>query len=79
MPILFPGGSVVIIALDRARWEWDVERGDGKREQRLMMGVGWSVDNRRRGLAISAIIGEASYLTGPGKAPPLRIFLENRR
>jgi hypothetical protein len=78
MPILFPGGSVVIVALDCARWEWDVERGDGKGEQRLKMGVAWSVDNRRRCLAIDAILG-VSYLTGPEEAPLLRVFLENHR
>ena len=46
MPLLFPGGGVAIVALGRARWEWDVERGDGKGERRLKMGVSWSADHR---------------------------------
>ena len=46
MPLLFPGGGVAIVALGRARWEWDVERCDGKGERRLRMGVSWSADHR---------------------------------
>ena len=46
MPLLVPGGGVAIVALGRAKWEWDVERGDGKGERRLKMGVSWSADHR---------------------------------
>ncbi|KAF8502807.1 CoA-dependent acyltransferase [Russula emetica] len=46
MPLLVPGGGVAIVALGRARWEWDVERGDGKGERRLKVGVSWSADHR---------------------------------
>lgn len=46
MPVLVPGGGVAIVALGRARWVWDVERGDGKGERRLRMGVSWSADHR---------------------------------
>ena len=46
MPLLVPGGGVAIVALGRARWEWDVERGDGKGERRLKMSVSWSADHR---------------------------------
>jgi len=27
MPLLVPGGDVAIVALGRARWVWDIERG----------------------------------------------------
>jgi len=46
MPVLVPGGGVAIVALGRARWVWDVERGDGKGERRLRLGVSWSADHR---------------------------------
>jgi 2-oxoisovalerate dehydrogenase E2 component (dihydrolipoyl transacylase) len=46
MPVLVPGGGVAIVALGRARWVWDVERGDGKGERRLKMGISWSADHR---------------------------------
>jgi 2-oxoisovalerate dehydrogenase E2 component (dihydrolipoyl transacylase) len=46
MPLLVPGGGVAIVALGRARWVWDVERGEGKGERRLRMGVSWSADHR---------------------------------
>ena len=45
-PVLVPGGGVAIVALGRARWEWDVNRGDGKGERRLKVGVSWSADHR---------------------------------
>ena len=40
------GGGVAIVALGRARWTWDVERGDGTGERRLKMPVSWSADHR---------------------------------
>ncbi|TBU46279.1 CoA-dependent acyltransferase [Dichomitus squalens] len=45
-PVLVPGGGVAIVAIGRARWVWDVERGDGKGERRLRVGVSWSADHR---------------------------------
>ncbi|KAI0668592.1 CoA-dependent acyltransferase [Trametes maxima] len=45
-PVLVPGGGVAIVAIGRARWVWDVERGDGKGERRLKVGVSWSADHR---------------------------------
>ncbi|TFY64114.1 hypothetical protein EVG20_g6053 [Dentipellis fragilis] len=38
-PVLVPGGGVAIVAIGRACWEWDVNRGDGKGERRLKLGV----------------------------------------
>ncbi|KAH9053708.1 CoA-dependent acyltransferase [Lactarius vividus] len=46
MPLLVPGGGVAIVALGRARWTWDVERGDGAGERRLKMVVSWAADHR---------------------------------
>jgi 2-oxoisovalerate dehydrogenase E2 component (dihydrolipoyl transacylase) len=45
-PVLVSGGGVAIVALGRAKWVWDVDRGDGKGERRLKMGVSWSGDHR---------------------------------
>ena len=45
-PVLVPGGGVAIIAIGRARWVWDVDRGDGSGERRLKVGVSWSADHR---------------------------------
>ncbi|KZT24409.1 CoA-dependent acyltransferase [Neolentinus lepideus HHB14362 ss-1] len=45
-PILVPGGGVAIVALGRAKWVWDVDRGDGKGERRLKIGVSWTADHR---------------------------------
>ncbi|KAJ4488011.1 2-oxoacid dehydrogenases acyltransferase-domain-containing protein [Lentinula aciculospora] len=45
-PVLVPGGGVAIVALGRAKWVWDVERGDGTGERRLKLGVSWSADHR---------------------------------
>ncbi|KAI0641075.1 2-oxoacid dehydrogenases acyltransferase-domain-containing protein [Trametes meyenii] len=45
-PVLVPGGGVAIVAIGRARWVWDVERGDGSGERRLKVGVSWSADHR---------------------------------
>ena len=45
-PVLVPGGGVAIVAIGRARWVWDVERGDGRGERRLRVGVSWSADHR---------------------------------
>ncbi|EKM60651.1 uncharacterized protein PHACADRAFT_246690 [Phanerochaete carnosa HHB-10118-sp] len=45
-PVLVPGGGVAIVAIGRARWVWDVNRGDGRGERRLKVGVSWSADHR---------------------------------
>ena len=45
-PILVPGGGVAIVAIGRAKWVWDVNRGDGRGERRLKVGVSWSADHR---------------------------------
>ncbi|PSR99335.1 hypothetical protein PHLCEN_2v4148 [Hermanssonia centrifuga] len=45
-PILVPGGGVAIVAVGRAKWVWDVNRGDGKGERRLKVNVSWSADHR---------------------------------
>ena len=45
-PVLVPGGGVAIVAIGRAKWVWDVDRGDGKGERRLRVGVSWSADHR---------------------------------
>jgi len=45
-PVLVPGGGVAIVALGRAKWVWDVERGEGEGERRLKLGVSWSADHR---------------------------------
>jgi len=45
-PVLVPGGGVAIVAIGRASWVWDVDRGDGKGERRLKVGVSWSADHR---------------------------------
>jgi 2-oxoisovalerate dehydrogenase E2 component (dihydrolipoyl transacylase) len=45
-PVLVPGGGVAIVAVGRAKWVWDVDRGDGKGERRLKIGISWSADHR---------------------------------
>lgn len=45
-PVLVPGGGVAIAAVGRARWVWDVERGEGRGERRLKVGVSWTADHR---------------------------------
>lgn len=40
-PVLVPGGGVAIVAIGRAKWVWDVDRGDGKGERRV--GRWWKV------------------------------------
>lgn len=35
-----------LVALGRAKWVWDVDRGDGSGERRLKMGVSWTADHR---------------------------------
>ena len=45
-PLLVPGCGVAIVAIRRAKWVWDVDRGDGKGERRLRLGVSWSGDHR---------------------------------
>ncbi|KAF9806705.1 hypothetical protein IEO21_08580 [Rhodonia placenta] len=45
-PVLVPGGGVAIVAIGRAKWIWDVNRGDGRGERRLKVSVSWSADHR---------------------------------
>ena len=45
-PVLVPGGGIAIVAIGRARWVWDVEKGDGRGERRLKIGVSWTADHR---------------------------------
>jgi len=45
-PVLVPGTGVAIVAVGRAKWVWDVNRGDGKGERRLKVNVSWSADHR---------------------------------
>jgi 2-oxoisovalerate dehydrogenase E2 component (dihydrolipoyl transacylase) len=45
MPVLVPSGGVTIVALGRAQWVWDVERGDGKGERRYRLGISRSADH----------------------------------
>ncbi|TFK63377.1 CoA-dependent acyltransferase [Pluteus cervinus] len=45
-PVLVPGGGVAIVAIGRAKWVWDVNRGDGTGERRLKVGISWSADHR---------------------------------
>lgn len=42
-PVLVPGGGVAIVAVGRARWVRDEERGG---ERRLQVGISWSADHR---------------------------------
>ncbi|KII86261.1 hypothetical protein PLICRDRAFT_55995 [Plicaturopsis crispa FD-325 SS-3] len=46
MPVLVPGGGVAIVVIGRAKWVWDVNRGDGRGERRLQVGVSWAADHR---------------------------------
>ncbi|KAL5518395.1 hypothetical protein ACEPAH_77 [Sanghuangporus vaninii] len=43
-PVLVPGGGVAIVAIGRAKWIRDEERGGG--ERRLKVGASWSADHR---------------------------------
>ncbi|KAJ3963959.1 2-oxoacid dehydrogenase acyltransferase, partial [Lentinula raphanica] len=46
-PVLVPGpGGVVIVAIGKAKWVWDVDRADGSGEKRLKAGISWSADHR---------------------------------
>ncbi|KAL4254913.1 Dihydrolipoamide acetyltransferase component of pyruvate dehydrogenase complex [Abortiporus biennis] len=45
-PVLVPGAGIAIVAVGRAQWIWDVNRGDGSGERRLKVSVGWSADHR---------------------------------
>ena len=42
-PVLVPGGGVAIVAIGRAKWVLDEERGG---ERRFKVGVSWSADHR---------------------------------
>ncbi|KAH9964074.1 hypothetical protein BGW80DRAFT_1255205 [Lactifluus volemus] len=46
MPVLVHGGGVAIVAIGRVRWVWDVDRGEGKGERRLKLGISSSTDHR---------------------------------
>jgi 2-oxoisovalerate dehydrogenase E2 component (dihydrolipoyl transacylase) len=46
MPVLVHGGGVAIVAIGRVRWVWDVDRGEGKGERRLKLGISSSADHR---------------------------------
>ena len=45
-PVLVPGAGIAIVAIGRAKWVWDVDRGDGSGERRLKVPVSWSADHR---------------------------------
>ncbi|THH27961.1 hypothetical protein EUX98_g6221 [Antrodiella citrinella] len=45
-PVLVPGTGIAIVAIGRAKWVWDVNRGDGSGERRLKVSVAWSADHR---------------------------------
>ncbi|CAL1696881.1 unnamed protein product [Somion occarium] len=45
-PVLVPGTGIAIVAIGRAKWIWDVDRGDGSGERRLKVNVSWSADHR---------------------------------
>ncbi|TCD71391.1 hypothetical protein EIP91_010097 [Steccherinum ochraceum] len=45
-PVLVPGTGIAIVAIGRAKWVWDVNRGDGSGERRLKVNVAWSADHR---------------------------------
>ncbi len=47
---------MAIVSLGRARWEWDIERGDGKGERRLKMGVSWAADRVVEGAELAAFV-----------------------
>ena len=42
-PVLVPGGGVAIVAIGRAKWVRDEEKGG---ERRLKVGASWSADHR---------------------------------
>jgi 2-oxoisovalerate dehydrogenase E2 component (dihydrolipoyl transacylase) len=46
MPVLVHGGGVAIVAIGRVRWVLDVDRGEGKGERRLKLGISSSADHR---------------------------------
>jgi 2-oxoisovalerate dehydrogenase E2 component (dihydrolipoyl transacylase) len=66
-PVLVPGGGVAIVAIGRAKWVWDVDRGDGKGERRLKVGVSWSGDHRVvEGAELAAFVESwRSYVEAP--------------
>lgn len=66
-PVLVPGGGVAIVAIGRAQWVWDVNRGDGKGERRLKVGVSWSGDHRVvEGAELAAFVESwRSYVENP--------------
>ncbi len=68
-PVLVPGGGVAIVALGRAKWVWDVNRGDGKGERRLKLGVSWSGDHRVvEGAELAAFVEcWRSYVENPAR------------
>lgn len=66
-PVLVPGGGVAIVAIGRAKWVWDVNRGDGSGERRLKIGVSWSGDHRVvEGAELAAFVESwRSYVEAP--------------
>jgi len=66
-PVLVPGGGVAIVAIGRAKWVWDVNRGDGKGERRLQVGISWSADHRVvEGAEMAAFVESwRSYVEAP--------------
>lgn len=66
-PVLVPGGGVAIVAIGRAKWVWDVDRGDGSGERRLKVGVSWSGDHRVvEGAELAAFVESwRSYVEAP--------------
>ncbi|KAJ8515292.1 hypothetical protein ONZ45_g7274 [Pleurotus djamor] len=68
-PVLVPGGGVAIVAIGRAKWVWDVDRGDGKGERRLKVGISWSADHRVvEGAELAAFVEcWRSYVETPGR------------
>ncbi|KAJ3909342.1 2-oxoacid dehydrogenases acyltransferase-domain-containing protein [Lentinula edodes] len=68
-PVLVPRGWVAIVALRRAQWVWDVDRGDGSGERRLKVVVSWSADHRViEGAELAAFVEcWRSYVDNPAR------------
>ncbi|TFK28461.1 CoA-dependent acyltransferase [Coprinopsis marcescibilis] len=68
-PVLVPGGGVAIVALGRAKWVWDVDRGNGEGERRLKLNVSWSADHRVvEGAELAAFVESwRSYVENPAR------------
>ncbi|TFK18902.1 CoA-dependent acyltransferase [Coprinopsis marcescibilis] len=68
-PVLVPGGGVAIVALGRAKWVWDVDRGNGEGQRRLKLNVSWSADHRVvEGAELAAFVESwRSYVENPAR------------